>query len=455
LRERAGGRDGLLLGVDVGTTRIKAVAIDAMGTGRAEGAVPTPFATSTDGTEMSVADLGRALAGVIALLGPLRKEVVAVGLAGIAESGVPLRSGRPLAPIIAWHDPRGEETVASLQDRFGADLPRWTGRRVRTVSSVAKLGWLVGRGLPEPDRWLGVPESALFLLTGAEATEYSLAARTGAYHVTGRRWLPEVVAHVLGAPAAEHRRRYPGGEPPAGLFPPVRESGAVMGRIGPEAAAGYGLPPGIPVTIAGHDHLAAAAGLDVRPDDLLNSVGTAETLVRRLDLVPDVDRALELDLAVTLWPGGAAWAVLASAGRSGMVIEALATELGVAPGELDGLGGPAAERWAETVGTLAMSTAAAAGRVAALAGPHRRLAVFGGGSRSPMWLQAKASTAGVPVVRCSVTEAAARGAALAAGVAAGWWGSTTDGPTAILGDPADDRPPSLGGSDGLPETMGA
>jgi xylulokinase len=455
------GRDGLLLGVDVGTTRIKAVAIDAMGAGRAERAVPTPFATTTDGTEMSVPDLGRALVEVIALLGPLREEVVAVGLAGIAESGAPLRARRPLAPIIAWHDGRGEETVASLQDRFGAALPRWTGRRVRTVSSVAKLGWLVGQGLPEPDRWLGVPESALFLLTGAEATEHSLAARTGAYHVTERRWLPEVIAHVLGAPAGERRRRYPGGDPApgggsaAGLFPAVRAAGAVMGRVDPDAAGEYGLLAGIPVTIAGHDHLAAAAGLDVRPGDLLNSVGTAETLVRRLDVVPDVDRALELDLAVTLWPGGAAWAVLASATRSGMVIEALATELGVVPGELDGLGGPAAERWAGTVGALAVSTAAAAGRVAALAGPHRRLVVFGGGSRSPMWLQAKASTAGVPVVRCSVPEAAARGAALAAGVAAGWWDSTSDGPTPILGDPADDWPPPLGGSGGLPETMGA
>ena len=75
----------------------------------------------------------------------------------------------------------------------------------------------------------------------------------------------------------------------------------------------------------------------------------------------------------------------------------------------------------------------AAGRVADLAGPHRRLVVFGGGSRSPAWLRAKAAEAGVPVLGCPVPEAAARGAALAAGVAAGWWPSPAAGPVPALG----------------------
>ena len=72
-------------------------------------------------------------------------------------------------------------------------------------------------------------------------------------------------------------------------------------------------------------------------------MGTAETLVRRLAVAPDVERVLELDLAVTVWPGGNAWGVLASATRSGLVIEALAAHLGIDPITLDRLvdGGPA------------------------------------------------------------------------------------------------------------------
>ena len=481
-------RRDLLLGIDIGTTRIKAVAIGGTGAGRAETSVPTPFAASAGGVEMEVAHLGRAIAEVIAALGPARDRIAAVGLAGMAESGAPLRAGSPTAPIIAWHDGRGEETVTSLEHRLGPELARWTGRRVRTVSSVAKLGWLLDHGLEPPDRWLGVPELALFLLTGAEATEHSLAARTGAYHVTERRWIPEVISHVTAA-VGEHRR-WPGrevarrGKPERfthrnggfsaqagsvdGLFPPVRAAGTVMGRIQGEAGTAYALPAGIPVTIAGHDHLAAAAGLGAERDDLFNSVGTAETLVRRLDAPPNVDRALELELAVTVWPGGDAWGVLASVTRSGLVIEALSAHLGLEAGALDALaasaapgngdeggaglvplgqgvevlaGAPAA-MWAETLRALAGRTAAAAGRIAALAGPHRRLVVFGGGSRSPVWLRAKAAEVGVPVVRCSVAEAAARGAALAAGVAAGWWPTVAAGP-----------PPPLEPMAGRPGTM--
>jgi xylulokinase len=400
----------LLLGLDIGTTRIKAVGIDAAGVEHAAASAATPFAPSGRGVEMTVADLQRALRAVVSDLGGAREAVVAVGVAGMAESGAPLRGGEPVGPVIAWHDGRGEETVASLEARFGADLPRWTGRRLRTVSSVAKLGWFLDHGGRTPDRWLGVPELGLWLLTGAEATEHSLAARTGAYSVTERRWLPEVTASVVGDGAD--------------VFAAVHPAGSDMGVVSEAAATAFGIPAGIPVTIAGHDHLAAAAGLGAQPDDLLNSVGTAETLLRRLDTVPDVERALELDLAVTIWPGGDSWCVLASVVRSGVVLGDLAASLGRSPAELDRLaesGAAEGQAWSSALGDLAGRTVTAGERVAALTGPHRRLIVFGGGSRSRPWLAAKARASGVPVLRSAVAEATARGAALAAGSAAGWW----------------------------------
>lgn len=448
-----------LLGLDIGTSRIKAVLIDAAGGELAASSVATPFAPSAAGTEMAVADLERALRDVVAKLGPIRRSVAAVGVAGMAESGAPWRAGRPVGPIIAWHDGRGEETVASLEARFGSALRLWTGRRVRTVSSVAKLGWLLDQGLPPPDRWLGVPELALFALTGESATEHSLAARTGAYHVIERQWLPDVVAHL---------------DLPADLFPEVRRAGTPMGWVSAGAARIFGLPAGVPVTVAGHDHLAAAAGLGARADDLLNSVGTAETVLRRLHIPPDVERALALDLAVTVWPGGEAWCVLASATRSGLVIEALAAHLRMSPLQLDELvaagrprGGSAPgptdapraptpqmpghlvalaqgievpdgrpdEMWTATLTALAHRTADAAQRVAALAGPPRRLVMFGGGSRSRVWSEVKAAVLGIPVLSFPAAEAAARGAALVGGVAAGWWPSLAAAPPLDLSGP--------------------
>jgi xylulokinase len=386
---------------------------------------------------MEVAELEAALGAALDRLGSARDRVAAVGVAGMAESGAPLAAGRPVGPIIAWHDGRGGETVAALERRFGPDLARRTGRRLRTVSSVAKLGWLLGHGLPAPDRWLGVPELVVFRLAGAELTEHSLAARTGAYDVVERAWLPEV-ATELGLPAE--------------VFPSVRSAGAPAGGVSEEAARRFGLRAGVPVTIAGHDHLAAAAGLGARADDLLNSVGTAETVLRRTDTPPDVDRALALDLAVTVWPGGDAWCVLCSAARSGLVLGELAAALGRPPAELDDLvssgdtapGSPGA-RWEAALEDLAGRTAAAAARVADVVAAHRRLVVFGGGSRSAPWLAAKAAALGVPVVACPVPEAAARGAALAAGVAAGWWAGVAAGPVPDL-DADGRRAGTMGGS---------
>jgi xylulokinase len=430
---------------------MKAVLLDRAGSQCGLAVEPTPFVRRPAGVEMDLTDLEGALGHLLEGLGSARERVVAVGVAGMAESGAPMDGGRAVAPILAWHDGRGEETVARLERHFGEALPRRIGQRLRSVSSVAKLGWLLEHGVCPPARWLGVPELCLYVLTGAEATEHSLAARTGAYDVVRGGYMPEVAAFLGLRPDT---------------FPPVAPSGAVMGRVSRPAGARYVLPEDTPVTVAGHDHLAAGVGLGPGEADLLNSVGTAETLLRRHPTAPDIERSLDLGLAVTVWPGGAAWGVLASVKRSGIVIAALAAALGLEPAELDRLAetvgagaaeelgadltpwlelrsaaapapevptGPPGAVWATTLGTLSARTVDTAARLSALLGPHERMVVFGGGSRSRPWMAAKAAAmTGAPVLRSTIPDATARGAALAAGAAAGWWPSTADGPAPPL-----------------------
>ena len=429
--------------------------VDRAGAPRGVSVAPTPFGRVAAGVEMGVSDLESTLGTVIAGLGRDVERVVAAGVAGMAESGAPFVSGRPVGPILAWFDGRGEQTVARLTAAFGDGLARRIGQRVRNVSSVAKLGWLLDHGVRAPERWLGVPETCLFLLTGAEATEASFAARTGAFDIAERVYMPEVTA-VLGVRPD--------------VFADVRPAGEVMGRVSAAASVWYGLPAGIPVTLAGHDHLAAAEAVSGDDADLLNSVGTAETLVRRSPSLPDVGRALGLGLAVTVRPGGVGWVVLASATRSGLVLDSLAADLGLPFEELDVLAetaiaattaagtggvharpaahglrralipgvdvpdGPPGEVWAAALAALAARTAAAASRVAALLGPAPRMIVFGGGSRSRPWMAAKAALApeGTTVFRAAAPEVTAHGAALAAGVAAGWWPRPSAGPGLVL-----------------------
>jgi xylulokinase len=421
----------LLLGLDLGTTRSKALLLDAVGTEVAVAVAPTPFEASDGRIEASAACLISAAAALVATLGTARERVAAVGIAGMAECGAPLgATGEVLAPVIAWHDPRGGDVAERLARRFGDALGLRTGQRPRAVSSVAKLGWLVAQGCAGVFRWLGVPELVLRDLTGAEATEHSFASRTGCWDVIEQAWLADV-AEAAGFPVT--------------VFAPVRAAGSTMGLVGRAAATRWGLPVGIPVTLAGHDHLAGAAGVGARPGDLVNSVGTAETVLGLTVTAPDLPRALELRTPVSVAPGGRAWVVLAGAARAGVVLDAAAALLGRSITELDDIAGEAAcvdaaaflrdlqsggvarvpegppgAVWRGLLHALAGRTAETAARVAELV-PARRMLVIGGGSASRPWMQAKEALIPLPILRPPTAEAVARGAAVFAGQAAGWW----------------------------------
>lgn len=401
----------------------------------------TPFEVRSAGVEADVDALLATVAEVVGRLGDRVADVAAVGIAGLAESGAPLDAGeRSLAPVIAWHDPRGAEAVALLEERFGDDLARRVGQRLRTVSSVAKLGWLTANGVAGVRWWLGVPELCLHRLTGIRATDFSLAGRTGGYDIGRRAPMPEVPA-ALGLPGD--------------VFAEPVAAGTAMGAATAPGARWLGVPAGVPVTVAGHDHLAGADGAGAGEGDLVNSVGTAETVVARSAHLPDLATALGRGVAVSVWPDGGGWAAVASAARAGLVVGAAARALGGAPADLDALAGDEVDAvdagdWVEAIveasrrdrsapdvgppppgwpgavwngvlHALVDRTWEAAGRLADVCGPARRMVVFGGGSRSRPWLAVKARQGSVPVVRSTAGEAVARGAAVSAGVAAGWW----------------------------------
>jgi xylulokinase len=394
---------------------------------------------SSDGRiEAPADDLVSAAVSLVAQLGANRDRVAAVAIAGMAESGAPLDAGgTALAPVIAWHDPRGADVAKHLAERFGDALGLRTGQRPRSVSSVAKLGWLIANGYTGVARWLGVPELVLRELTGAEATEHSFASRTGCWDVVEKVWL-EDVAEAAGFSVS--------------VFAGVLAAGTAMGLVGRDAADRWGLPAGIPVTLAGHDHLAGAVGAGAGPGDLVNSVGTAETVLGSVSRAPDMVRALDLRTPVSVAPGGRAWVVLAGAARAGVVLDAAAGLLGHSIEELDAMaenatcvdaaaflrdlrggvatappdGAPGAV-WRGLLHALAERTAETAGRVAELV-PARRMLVIGGGSASRPWMRAKAAVMPLPIVRPGTAEAVARGAAVFAGQAAGWWASPEAAP---------------------------
>jgi sugar (pentulose or hexulose) kinase len=267
-----------LVGIDVGTTMSKALVRTPTGEQLALIETRTPWTTTPDGGTETTAErfvelaidllrrgYQRASAGA-----PLRVSAVAV--AGLAESGVLLDgSGRPQTPVVAWFDRRGTQQINSISLRnnsFRPQFVRRTGLPLDCQASVAKLLWFVDGGLEltPAHRWLSVPEYVVYGLGGELVHEPSLASRTGLLdQATGATWADGAVEFGL----------------PPTLLPAAQPYGESVGML-----RHPGLPEGLQgaaLLVAGHDHPVAAIGVGATgPDELLNSTGTADVLVRSL-----------------------------------------------------------------------------------------------------------------------------------------------------------------------------
>jgi sugar (pentulose or hexulose) kinase len=115
----------LLVGLDVGTTAVKAAAFDTDLRELAHGRAPTPWRAVPTGAELDPDDLLDAAAAAAreAVAAAGAGQVVGLGVAGMAETGVLIdERGRPVVPSIAWHDTRGDP------ERLAHDLPGFPAR---------------------------------------------------------------------------------------------------------------------------------------------------------------------------------------------------------------------------------------------------------------------------------------------------------------------------------------
>lgn len=244
------------IGLDLGTSGLKAVVLDEKGWKRAEAKAPYPLHTPRPGwTEQDPGDWAKALGEVFAALAPRLAglEVVGIGLSGQMHGAVFLdREGHPLLPAPLWNDQRTEEEVRLIE----AAIPRSelicrTGNPAITGFQLPKVLWLKRH---HPDLFARVykvllPKDYLgFLLTGAHATEYTDASGVGAMDIARRVWDGE----LLGALGISQK-----------LFPDLGESERVVGGLRPEWAGILGVKPGTPVVAGAGDNAAAALGLGV------------------------------------------------------------------------------------------------------------------------------------------------------------------------------------------------
>ncbi len=447
----------LLVGIDVGTQSVRAIAFDLRGNEVVPAQRPTPvhmidgrsgeydpdalFACVCD----CLSEVGRHVRG---------RPVAGVAAASVGESCVVVdERGRALAPALVWFDSRSEIAASALAERIGKDrVFETTGLPIDPTLTLCKLLWMKehwSEALKRARRVLCIADWIAFRLSGEVASDFTLASRTLCLDLKGRHWAEGLVADA-------------GIEP--SLLPPLRVSGSPLGALRREILDRTGLAGNPVVAVGGHDHLVGsyAAGL-TRPGMILDSLGTAEALLMLTER-PSMDQeivrrgyvqgAVDTQRPLTYLGG--------TMNSSGGAVEWLRALLGAVPhetligearAEVPGSAGvvflphlayappPAPDIAARGafIGLAANSSRGAvyravlegialqAGRVvdglAALPGVGRpcEYRLIGGSSRNPLLVAIKAAVFGAPVVVIDQPEATALGAALLAGIAAGLW----------------------------------
>ncbi len=452
--------DTLLIGLDLGTTTIKAVAYDPA-TGRvvATAARPPPVHhPADDRSEHDPEALWQAAAGCLRDLSgqTAGRAIAGLAIASFAEAGLPLDAAmQPLYPIIAWYDRRSEPQAAWLDAQIGQDaLHAITGQRVSPSFGVTKWLWIRAH---HPDLaagtalWLSASDYLLWRLSGVVATDYTIASRTLLLDQAALDWSPELLA-LTGLTRAQLPRPY--------------ASGSFTSGLAAAAARATGLPAGTPCFLGGHDHVCAALAAGAwRPGALVDSTGTAQAVLSVLPgfytgsaaarggfacyhhVAPD---AYVLKAGLKLAGGAVEWLARLLAGSpagADLPYAALEAEaemgIGKANGplwlpHLIGSGTPEGDRFslAAAVGlrpehtrgdlfrglleSLAFWLRHNVAAMTALTGQTpNEVILLGGVTRLRLLSQLKADCLNLPVSEPELMEAAATGAALLAGVGAG------------------------------------
>lgn len=273
----------MFLGIDIGTSGVKAAAIDADGTIHAQATAPLSVSRPHPSwSEQDPDDWWRATeAAVLALDPAVRRRVRGIGLAGQMHGATLLGADdRPLRPAILWNDGRAFAECAAMEAAV-PDLHAIAGNLAMPGFTAPKLLW-VKRHEPEvfaAVRTVLLPKDWVRLqMTGDKATDLSDAAGTLWLDVAGRRW-SETLLGACDLPIAAMPRLHEGSEP--------------TGRLRAEVAAAWGMDA-VPVAAGGGDNAAGAAGVGVTRDgDALLSLGTSGVIfVATEDFRPNPARAV-------------------------------------------------------------------------------------------------------------------------------------------------------------------
>ena len=450
-----------LIGLDVGTTELKAAAFGDDGECLAIASVEYSAESPAPGyfelpAETLWAAARQAIGEVASGCGD---PVGALAVCSHGESFVPVdKDGEPLHPFILNLDGRAANEMAALENHFGRQwLYETTGLPPHPMYMLPKITWLRQWSLEtyrRATRFLCVQDYLAWRMTGEAATDLSLASRTLALDINSARWSPELTRFA--GISNEH-------------LPSLVSAGTKLGKLRRGLAGELGLSEGVVCVAGGHDQACTAlGGGSAETGSMVDGTGTFEAVsvvLERPLRSPDAlaanlpcERHVLPDryLALAYVPGGAVlrWLrdncapdlVEAAHWRDKNAYDLLLSSLPADPTGLFvfpywfGTGTP----WMRSdvggsVQGLTVATSRSELVKSALEGIcfemrwnldileslgiwTDSIRAVGGGARSGVWLQLKADVWGREIVALP-GEAGCKGAALCAGIGAGAYSS--------------------------------
>ncbi len=442
------------MGIDVSTTGVKAILIDqqgiVIGTANTEQPLSTPFPLwSEQNPEDWWNGAVKSIRQVLAQTGISGQDVAAVGMTGQMHGLTLLdEGGQVLRPAILWNDQRTGSQCDEIRTRLGRSrLIQITGNDALTGFTAPKILWVREH---EPEvyrrvRHILLPKDYVrYHLTGGFAVDCADGSGTILFDIRTRNWSPEMLKAL---------------EIPLEWLPTTFEGSQVTGEVTADAARLTGLKAGTPI-VGGGDQAAGAVGVGaVQPGIVSLALGTSGVVFATTDgpfiepegrlhafchSVPDRWHLMGVMLSAA---GSLRW--YRDTFAPGLNFDTLlAPAAGIAPGcegllflpYLTGERTPYPDPLAR--GSFAgitvrhnmphFSRAVLEGVAFGLRDSFeliksaglsqiRQVRVSGGGARSLLWRQILADVFNSELVTINTTEGAAYGAALLAGVGAGYW----------------------------------
>ena len=446
-----------IIGIDIGSQSVRAIAFSPGGERLFSVSRPTPTVTLKD-HEVDY-DPDGIFDTVVTVLGELGRDlrgrpVCGIGVASVGESCVVLGSDdRPVSRSIAWFDRRSTTQMKAIEPLLDAEAAFLiTGTTIDPTLTLFKLAWLrdnMPLAYAKATTVLMLADWIAFRLCGEKATDPTLASRTFYFDIHRRKWSDELLA-MAGFDAKK--------------LPQILPSGTAIGFMKGDIQKQVGLIGQPVIGVGAQDTLCGAFAVGLSAQNiLLNSLGTAESVLRSIEFPltdPQVKRdgyfqgAIGLDRPLAY--------IFGSIPSSGSAIEWLRRITGNVPHDLlneealhvaPGSGGvvflpvgansagkyldPSAPGafigltdtttrgalYRAVLEGLAMQSRLSIDGMIGLGGlkAPTEIRMVGGSTKSRLFMSIKANIFGREILVFHEAEASALGAAICGGIAAGLW----------------------------------